>query len=141
MVRLLRNVAINFIMKQILFYRLRKGKVMMSLSHGQCYCISLCEAKSSIQLSFVLQPGRRHLAEHRKELLQYFQSKLETVMKDFMSATSGPVAYIPCCFCSQLHVELESLLQGEEEYCPNNKQFVPEQYYSDLFKDQGWLLS
>ena len=35
---------------------------MMALSQGQRYCISLCEEKYSIQLSFVLLPGGGHLA-------------------------------------------------------------------------------
>ena len=113
---------------------------MMALSRGQCYCISLYEEKCSIQLSFVLQSGGRHLAEHRRELLQYFQTHIVAVMKDFMNATSEPIEYIPCCFCSQLHIKLQSLLNGEQEYCPNNRQSaVPEQHYSDLLKDQGLL--
>ena len=125
---------------QFYTYRLRKGKVMMSLSRGQCYCISLCEEKFSIQLSFVLEPGGRHLAEHRRELLQYFQSNLEAIMKDFMGATSEPIVYIPCCFCNQLHIKLQSLKDEEQEYCPNHKQSaIPEQHYSDLLKDKGLL--
>lgn len=121
-------------------YRLRKGKVMMSLSLGQRYCISLCEEKHSIQLSFVLLPGGRHLAEHRRDLLEYFQSNLEVIMKDFMNATTKPVAYIPCCFCSQLHLELQSLLTGEPQDCNTNMQPIPELYYHDLLKDKGLIL-
>ena len=119
-------------------YRLRKGNVMMSLSRGQHYCISLCEEKYSIQLSFIFLQGGGHLAEHRIELLQYFQSKLEVVMEDFMSAASKPVSFIPCCHCSDLHVELQLLLDGEQQVCPNkNMQPIPEQHYCDLVKDQG----
>ena len=110
---------------------------MMALSHGQCYCISLCEEKYSIQLSFVFVPGGEHLAEHRIELLQYFQSKLEVVMEDFMHATSKPVAFIPCCYCTQQHMELQLLLDGVQQYCPENTCPVPERYYCDLVIDQG----
>ena len=125
---------------QLYTYRLRKGKAMMALSHGQCYYISLCEEKFSIQLSFALQPGERHLAEDRRELLKYFQTHIIAVMKDFMNATSEPIVYIPCCYCSQLHIKLQSLLNGEQDYCPNNRQSaVPKQHYSDLLKDQGLL--
>ena len=91
---------------------------MMSLSRGQHYCISLCEEKHSIQLSFIFLQGGGHLAEHRIELLQYFQSKLEVVMEDFMCATSKPVAYIPCYYCNQLHVELQLLFQNDQQDCP-----------------------
>ena len=45
----------------------------MALSHGQRYCISYCEEKYSIQLSFVFVPSGGHLAVDRKDLLAYFQ--------------------------------------------------------------------
>ena len=118
-------------------YRLRKGKAMMALGHGQCYCISSCEEKFSIRLSFVFLQRGGHLAEHRKELLQYVQANLEVVMEDFMSATKKPIAYIPCCYCKDLHVELQLLLEGEQQYCPKDMQPVPNQYYCDLITDKG----
>ena len=121
-------------------YRLRKGKVMMSLSRGQCYCISLCEEKYSIQLSLVFLPGGGHSAEHRIELLQYFQSKLEAVMEDFMNATSKPVPYIPCCYCNQLHIELQLFIEKEQQFCPEGMQLIPRQYYCDLVTDQGSVI-
>ena len=110
---------------------------MLTLSRGQNYCISLCEEKYSIQLSFVLLPGGGHLAEHRVELLQYFQSKLEVIINDFMSATSKPIAYIPCYYCSKLHMELQLLFKEEQQYCPKNMKPIPEEYYRDLVTDQG----
>ena len=109
---------------------------MMALSEGQCYCLSLCEEKYSIRLAFVFLPGGGHLAIHRRELLQFFQSELEVVMEDIMNATSKPVAYIPCYYCSQLHVELE-LLQEEQQYCPENTLLIPKKHYLDLITDQG----
>ena len=119
-------------------YRLRKGKVMIALGPGQCYCISLCKEKYCIQLSFVFLPGGGHQAEHRIELLQYFQAKLEEVMEDFMNATSKPIGYIPCYYCNELHVELQLLFIKEQQYCPENMQCIPEQHYLDLITDQGW---
>ena len=110
---------------------------MMVLGRGQYYCISLSEENYTIRLSFVFLQGGGHLAEHRIELLSYFQSKLEDVMEDFMSATSKPVGYIPCCYCSQLHVELKLLFKKEQQHCPEKMQPIPDHYYLDLVTDQG----
>ena len=109
----------------------------MILGRGQHYCVSLCEDKCSIRVSFFMFPGKNHSAEQRIELLQYFQSKLELVMEDFMKASSKPVAYIPCCYCFEFHLEFKSLLEGREQTCPKIMKPVPEEYYSDLITDQG----
>ena len=118
--------------------RLRKGKVMMVLGHGQYYCISLHEETCSIQLSFLLH-GKDHAADHRLELFQYIQSKLELLMDDFMKASTKPRVYVPCCFmnCNQLHVELHSLYNGNNQHCPKVVKPVPDDYYSDLFPCTG----
>ena len=113
---------------------------MLALSRGQKYCISFCEENHSLQLSFVFLPGGGHLAVHRKDLLEHFQSNLEVIMEDFMNATSKPVAYIPCCFCSQLHVELQLLIEGEQQHCLETMQPIPQQHYCDLVTDQGTYL-
>ena len=118
-------------------YRLRKGKVMMSLSNGQCYYISLCEEKCSIRLSFVFQPVGDRLATYRIELMEYFQSNLKAVMEDFMNATSKPVAYIPCYYCKQLHVKFQSLFEKQQLHCPDSTQPIPQWYYCDLVSDKG----
>jgi len=112
---------------------------MMVLGRGQYYCVSLCEEKCSIRVSIVLQPEKNPAAEQRIELLQYFQSKIELVMEDFMNASSKPVAYIPCCYCSEFHLQFELLLEREEQHCPKTVQLqpIPEEYYSDLVTDQG----
>ena len=110
---------------------------MMALGHGQRYCISCCEEKFSVCLSFVFLPTGGHSAERRKELLQYVQTNLEAVMEDFMSATKKPIAYIPCCYCKDLHVELQLLLEGEQQYCPKDLLPVPDHYYCDLITDEG----
>ena len=114
---------------------------MMSLSNGQCYCTSLCEEKNSIQLSFIFLPEGDRLVKYRIALMEYFQSNLEAVMEDFMNATSKPVAYIPCCYCKQLHVEYHLLLEGEQQHCPETKQPIPQWHYCDLVTDQGtWCI-
>ena len=110
---------------------------MMALSHGQRYSISLCEEKYSIRLSFVFLQGGGHLAKHRIELLQYFQSKLEAVMEDFMSATNKPLAYLPCYYCKQPHMELQMLFQKDQQDCPKTMQPIPGWYYHDLITDKG----
>ena len=110
---------------------------MMVLGRGQYYCVSLCQEKQSIKLSFVLLPGGNHRAEERIELLQYFQSNLKEVMSDFMSATSKAVAYIPCCYCNELHMEYNSLCAGKQQHCPEKMQPIPEKHYYDLVNNQG----
>jgi len=130
----------SYISSLSLYYRLRKGKIMMVLSPGQYYCVNLCRESNSIKLSFVLLPGGNHSAEQRIELLQYFQSKLEQVMEDFMSATTKAVAYVPCYYCSQLHMELKSLRMGKQQHCPKEIQPIPLQHYYDLVNDQGCIL-
>ena len=118
--------------------RLRKRKVMMVLGHGQFYCVSLHEEMCSIQLSFLLH-GKDHAADQRFELFQYIKSKLELLMDDFMKASTKPRVYVPCYFmnCNQLHVELQSLCNGNNQYCPKVVKPVPDDYYSDLFPCTG----
>ena len=119
-------------------YRLRKGKVKMVLDRKQQYCVSLREEMCSIQLSFLLC-GKDSSAEHRYQLFQYLQSKLLLLMNDFMQAARKPKAYVPCYYedCHELHVELQLLCNKEYQYCPTEDKPIPDDYYSDLFPDQG----
>ena len=110
---------------------------MMALSNGQCYCISLCEEKCSIQLSFVFLPEGDHLAEQRLKLMKYFQLNVEAVIEDFMNATSKPVAYIPCYYCKRLHVKFQSLFDKQQLHCPDSTKPIPLWYYCDLVSDEG----
>ena len=123
----------------IMYDRLRKGKVMMVLGHGQCYCVSLQEEMHSIQLSFLLHGNDHAAADQRFELFQYIQSKLKLLMDDFMKASTKPRVYVPCYFtnCNQLHVELQALCNGDNQYCPKVVKPVPDDYYSDLFPCTG----
>ena len=120
------------------YVRLRKGKVKLMLGRGQSYCVNLHRENCSIQVSFVLH-GKKHSAAERIELLQFIQAKLELLMKDFMQASRKPVAYVPCYYqdCHKLHVELQMLFDREYQYCPTVSQDIPDDYYWDLFNDQG----
>ena len=110
----------------------------MVLGKGQFYCVSLCEQLSSIQLTFLLH-GKDHSAKKRQELFLYVQSKIERLMDEFMQASRKPKAYIPCYYkdCKKLHVELQLLRDGEDQYCPLEEKPLPDHYYCDLFLDQG----
>ena len=110
---------------------------MMVLGRDQYYCLNICEEKYSLQLSFMLLPGGRHSADQRIEFLKYFESKLELVMKDFMKASSKPVACIPCCYCEDLHVELQPLLEREQQHCAIVEKPLPDDYYCDLITNKG----
>ncbi|XP_065916153.1 uncharacterized protein [Dysidea avara] len=115
---------------------LRKDKVKMVLGNGQYYTVSLAEEKFSIQLSIILLPDTEHSAELRKDLLQYFMSKLDLVVEDFMSAAKKPIAYIPCCFCNHLHLRLLLLLQGKQQHCPTKNKPLLLKYYRTLVSDE-----
>ena len=117
---------------------LRKGNVKMVLDRKQEYCVSLCEEMSSIQLSFVLH-GKDSSAEHRYQLFMYIQSKLELLMNDFMQASTKPKAFVPCYYkdCHEIHVELQLLCNKEHQFCSTKEEFIPDDYYIDLFPHQG----
>ena len=110
---------------------------MMVLGRDQYYCINICEEKYSLQVSFMLLPGGRHCADQRIDLLKYFEFKLEMVMEDFMKASAKPVAYIPCCFCEELHVEFQLLLEGKQQHCASVEKPLPDEYYCDLITNKG----
>jgi len=110
--------------------------VMMVLDDGQYYCVSLCEEKCSILVSFVLLLDGDPSANHRIELLNYFQYKLDEVMEDFMSASRKAEAYIPCCYCPELHFKLKLLHKKRKQHCPYKMQPIPKECY-DLITDQG----
>ena len=109
----------------------------MVLGRDQYYYLNICEEKHSLQLSFMLLPGGRHSADQRIEFVKYFGSRLEMVMEDFMKASSKPVAYIPCCYCENLHVEFQLLLEGEQQHCAIVEKPLPDDYYCDLINNKG----
>ena len=117
---------------------MRKGKVKIVLDNKQYYCVSLFEEKSAIQLSFLLH-GKDSSAEHRYQLFQYLQSKIELLMENFMKASTKPKVYVPCYYkdCDELHVELQMVCNKEYQYCPTEEKPIPDDYYFDLFPDPG----
>ena len=108
------------------------------LDRKQDYCVSLCEERSCMQLSFSLR-GKDSSAEHRYQLFQDFQSYIEILMEKFMKASTKPKAYIPCYYkdCDELHVELQLVCNKEYQYCPIVEEPIPDDYYFDLFPDQS----
>ena len=130
---------VYFVCLYVCTYRLTKDKVMMVLGRDQYYSISMCEEKDSIRLSFILLSGGHHSANQRIKLLQYFQHKLEMVMEDFMQASTKPVTYIPCCFCDELHVELQHLCRRQQQHCASVGKPLPHEHYVDLLIDKGTL--
>ena len=110
----------------------------MALDCGQYYYLNLIEDIFCIQLSFLLY-GKHHSSQQRLELFQYILSKLKQLMKDFMQASSAPTAYVPCYYqdCNKLHVELKLLHDGEIQHCPTVEKPIPDDYYHDLFPNQG----
>ena len=116
-----------------LFLRLRKYEIMMVLNHGQYYSVSLCEAKSSIQVDIILEHSMERSAENRKQLIDFFQTTLEKICHDLIPASSKPVPYIQCPHCNKVHLKLRNLLEGRAQLC--NMKSVPREYYQDLFRD------
>ena len=112
----------------------------MALGPEEFYYVSLCEHMHSIQLSISIQE-KCPSAEQRIELMEYIESKINLLMKEFMQASTKPKVYVPCFFqkCNILHVELEMLLKGEYQICPSEEKKIPDDYYCDLFTNQGLL--
>ena len=69
-------------------------------------------------------------AEHRKELLEFFQSTLEEIRQDFMAAAAKPVCYIPCPLCPSLHIKLTNFLKGGVQLCKTES--ISQDHYQDL---------
>ena len=106
---------------------------MMILSSGQFYCVSLCKAKSSIQLDIILEKSTAASAKNRKELLKFFQTTLEQIRKEFMAAATKPILYVDCPYCPDLHIKYANLLKGGVQMCKTVT--IPQNYYQDLFKN------
>ena len=120
------------------YNRLRKDKAKMALGREQYYIINLHEGRHCIQLSFLLE-GKSRYFQQRHELFCYIQSKLEQLMSDFMQASTATKAYVPCFYpeCNKLHVQLQLLCDGKYQHCPTVEKLIPDDYYCDLFSDQG----
>ena len=112
---------------------------MMVLNHGQYYGVSLCEAKSSIQVDIILEKSMKKSAENRKQLIDFFQTTLEKICNDIIPASSKPIPYIQCPHCDTVHLKLRNLLEGRALLC--NMKSVPQDYYQDLFREFQGIIS
>ena len=121
------------------FYRLKKFEIMMILSSSQFYCVSLCQERKSIQLDIIMDKSTKDSAQHRKELLEFFQSTMEEIRLEFMAAATKPVCYIPCPYCSSLHIRLTNLPKIKEGVQLCNTRIIPEEYYQDLYNETQGL--
>ena len=105
---------------------------MMVLNHGQYYCVSLCEEKTSIQLDIILDKKARSYARSCELLIDFFQNMLKQTCEAFMPASAKPIAYTPCPHCDKLHIKYNDLWEGYPQLC--NMKSIPPDYYQDLFK-------
>ena len=106
---------------------------MMILSSGQFYCVSLCKAKTSIQLDIILDKNTAQSAKNRRDLLKFFQTTLEQIRKGIMAAATKPTLYVECPYCPALHIKYTNLLKGGVHICKTTS--IPQDYYQDLFKN------
>ena len=106
---------------------------MMVLNHGQFYSVSLCKEKSSIQLDIILEKDAQSSTDSRKQLIEFFQIMLDQTCDVFMPASPKPVAYIPCPYCSELHIRYKNLLEKRPQLCEIKS--IPSDYYQDLIMD------
>ena len=106
---------------------------MMILSPGQFYCVNLNEKMSSIQLDIILEKSTEMSAEHRKDLVKFFQSTLEQICQEMMAAATKPVCYIPCPHCSDFHIKYTNLFEGRAQLCKTKS--IPLNYYQDLYQN------
>jgi len=112
-------------------FRLKKFEIMMVLSPGQFYCVSLCKEKSSIQLDIILDRSTEESAENRKQLVDFFQSALEQICQEIMAAAKRPIVYIKCPHCSKLHIKYTNFLEGRTQLC--GVKSISPSYYQDLY--------
>ena len=110
----------------------------MVLGLDQLYYVSLCDDNHSIRLAIVPDEDRvttKGLQE-RWKLIEEFNAKLMEKVKAFMPASALPQCYIPCCLCSNLHLNLDDIRADDRPlHCFYGK--LPKDYYSDLRHYQG----
>ena len=70
-------------------------------------------------------------AKHRKELMEFFESTLENIRQEFMAAAAKPICYIPCPYCSELHIKFTNILKGGVQIC--DTETISQDYYQDLY--------
>ena len=115
------------------FPRLKKFEIMMVLSSNQFYCVSLCQERKSIQLDIIMDKNSEASVQHRKELIEFFQSTLKEIRLEFMAAAAKPICYIPCPYCPELHIKFSNLLKGGVQIC--NTETISQDYYQGLYNN------
>ena len=80
-----------------------------------------------------MDKNMRDSAQHRKILLEFFQSTMEKIFQEFMAAAAKPICYIPCPYCSELHIKFANLFKGGVQLCKTR--IVPQSYYQDLLNE------
>ena len=113
---------------------MRHDKVGLQLGADQKYYISRCKEKSSIQLTIVVSGSDEKHTEERNNLIDYIYQSLTNIMNLFMpAAKDGLSLFVPCAWCSELHIELHDLDSNDTIFCPNNDdKCLPPSYYGDL---------
>ena len=114
--------------------------IKMVLGYDQLYYVSLCEDHNSIRLAItpdddgVVTPQG---LQERWRLIEEFNDKLMSAVKAFMPAADLPRRYIPCCWCPNLHLNLDAIRADKPSalHCKDGK--LPKDYYSDLRQYQG----
>jgi len=115
--------------------RLKRHEIMMVLDEGQYYGVSLCEERVSIKLDIILDKNLEDSLEHRKQLVEFFQSKFDQLCKELIPASEKPKVCIPCPFCKNPHIKYKDHPGGV--FCKTQKKTVPRNYYQDLMIYQG----
>jgi len=122
----------------ILLCRLKKYEIMMVLDHGQFYRVGICEDHASVQLEFILEKSVEGSSENRKQLFNFFQSRLSQVCKDWIPAYPKVKALIPWPFCDSLHILFKSLSKKDLRLvCSTVQKPIPPDYYQNLFHSEG----
>ncbi|XP_065883364.1 uncharacterized protein [Dysidea avara] len=118
---------------------LKKYEIMMVLDHGQFYRVTICEEHTSIQLDIILEKYvGEDSSENRKQLVNFFQSKLNQICKDWIPACPKVKAFIPCPFCNDLHILYKSLSKESLRLvCSTIKKPIPSGYYQNIFCCEG----
>ena len=119
--------------------RLKRYEIMMVLSHGQFYCVSLCEKNVSIQLDIILEKSMgEDSPANRLQLIDFFQSELKTLCKELIPACPEVKILLPCPLCKFAHVKYETVLKGNFQLvCQTKRVPIPSDYYNSLFCSQG----
>ena len=113
---------------------MRHGKVGMQLGARQKYYISRCEEKQSIQLTITVGGSGWSCIQERSELIDDVYKLLIDIMKVFMPAAKKPTLFVPCPWCSILHITLKQVYDGNCIFCPlSGDDSELGDYYSDLF--------